>query len=45
MIQECGTISARSCAGMSDSAIPNRIYRDDPRYGWENYWRVDVTTI
>jgi esterase/lipase superfamily enzyme len=31
--------------GLSDGAIPNRIYRDDPRYGWENYWRVDVTTI
>jgi hypothetical protein len=31
--------------GLSDGAIPNRIYRDDPRYGWENYWRVDITTI
>jgi esterase/lipase superfamily enzyme len=31
--------------GMVDGAIPNRIYRDDPRYDWENYWRVDTTTI
>jgi esterase/lipase superfamily enzyme len=28
--------------GMADSAVPNRIYRDDPRYHWENYWRIDT---
>jgi hypothetical protein len=30
---------------MADSAIPNRIYRDDPHYGWENYWRIDTMTV
>jgi esterase/lipase superfamily enzyme len=31
--------------GMADSAVPNRIYRDDPRYNWDNYWRIDVMTL
>ncbi len=30
--------------GMADSQIPNRIYRDDRKYGWENYWRIDTIT-
>jgi hypothetical protein len=33
------------CAVMrmvADNAIPNRVYRDDPRYGWENYWRINA---
>ena len=30
---------------LADSAIPNRIYRDDPHYNWENYWRIDTMTV
>ena len=29
---------------MPDGAIPNRIYRDDPKYGWENYWLIEAIT-
>jgi esterase/lipase superfamily enzyme len=29
---------------MADEAIPNRIYRDDPRYDWENYWLIETVT-
>jgi len=29
---------------ISDDQIPNRIYRDDPHYGWENYWRINGVT-
>ena len=31
--------------GMADNAMPNRIYRDDPNYNWENYWRIDTVTV
>ena len=27
---------------MADGTIPNRVYRDDPRYGWENYWLIEA---
>jgi esterase/lipase superfamily enzyme len=29
---------------MADEAIANRIYRDDPRYDWENYWLIETVT-
>jgi len=27
---------------LADDVIPNRVYRDDPRYDWENYWRINA---
>ncbi|HEX3064763.1 MAG TPA: alpha/beta hydrolase [Dongiaceae bacterium] len=45
MIQEVRNDICAVMRGMADSAIPNRIYRDDPHYGWENYWRIDTMTV
>ena len=44
MIQEVRNDICAVMRGMADSAVPNRIYRDDPKYGWENYWRIDTMT-
>jgi esterase/lipase superfamily enzyme len=44
MIQEVRNDICAVMQGMADSQIPNRIYRDDPHYGWENYWRIDTVT-
>jgi esterase/lipase superfamily enzyme len=45
MIQEVRNDICAVMRGMADSAIPNRIYRDDPHYNWENYWRIDTMTV
>ena len=44
MIQEVRNDICAVMRGMADSEVPNRIYRDDPRYNWENYWRIDTVT-
>jgi esterase/lipase superfamily enzyme len=44
MIQEVRNDICAVMRAMADSAVPNRIYRDDPKYGWENYWRIDTMT-
>jgi hypothetical protein len=44
MIQEVRNDICAVMRGMADSAVPNRIYRDDPKYDWENYWRIDTVT-
>ncbi len=45
MIQEVRNDICAVMRGMADNAIPNRIYRDDPHYNWENYWRIDTVTV
>ncbi len=44
MIQEVRNDICAVMRGMADSEIPNRIHRDDRKYGWENYWRIDTMT-
>ena len=44
MIQEVRNDICAVMRGMDDDKIPNRRYRDDPHYGWENYWRIDTVT-
>jgi esterase/lipase superfamily enzyme len=44
MIQEVRNDICAVMRGMADSQIPNRIYRDDKKYNWENYWRIDTMT-
>jgi hypothetical protein len=29
---------------MADEAIPNRVFRDDPHFNWENYWLIEMAT-
>jgi len=44
VIQEVRNDICAVMRGMADDQIPNRIYRDDPKYDWENYWRIDTVT-
>jgi len=44
VIQEVRNDICAVMRGMADDQIPNRTYRDDPKYDWENYWRIDTVT-
>lgn len=44
-IQEVRNDICAVMRGMGDDAIPNRVYRDDPKYGWENYYRINTITV
>jgi esterase/lipase superfamily enzyme len=44
MIQEVRNDICAVMRAMADAQIPNRTYRDDPKFDWENYWRIDTVT-
>jgi len=44
-IQEVRNDICAVMRGMADDAIPNRVYRDDPKFGWENYYRINTMTV
>jgi len=44
-IQEVRNDICAVMRGMADDAIPNRVYRDDPHFNWENYWRINTVTV
>ena len=44
MIQEVRNDICAVMRGTADDQIPNRVYRNDPKYDWENYWRINTVT-